>query len=114
MFYRNEWYDNREQILRGWGRRMPDLNAPILAGLLLCGIFGAAGQIIRAVVALGGSQTLTNAGANQQSLFNAAYFVVTLIIGFVAGLLAGLVALKTIAQPWATETALAAIEYKRF
>jgi hypothetical protein len=53
MFYRNEWYDNREQILRGWGRRMPDLNAPILTGLLLYGIFGAAGQIIRAVVALG-------------------------------------------------------------
>jgi putative chitinase len=91
------------------GRRMPDLNAPILTGLLLYGIFGAAGQIIRAVVALGGSQTLTNAGANQQSLFNAAYFVVTLIIGFVAGLLAGLVALKTIAQPWGTETALAAM-----
>jgi putative chitinase len=88
---------------------MPDLNAPILTGLLLYGIFGAAGQIIRAVVALGGSQKLTNAGANQQSLFNAAYFVVTLIIGFVAGLLAGLVAFETITQTMTVKIALAAM-----
>ena len=65
---------------------MPNLNAPILTGLLLYGLFGAAGQVVRAIVALGGSQTLTNSNANQQSLFNAAYFVVTLIVGFVAGL----------------------------
>jgi hypothetical protein len=77
---------------------MSDPNGPILIGFLLYGIFGAAGQIIRAVTALGGSQTLASGSANQQSLFNAAYFLVTLIIGFVAGLLAGLVAFDTITQ----------------
>jgi putative chitinase len=88
---------------------MSDLNAPILTGLLLYGLFGAAGQIIRSVVALGGSQALANGSANQQSLFNAAYFLVTLIIGFVAGLVAGLVAFDTITQTITIKTALAAM-----
>jgi putative chitinase len=88
---------------------MPDPNAPILTGLLLYGLFGAAGQIVRAIVALGGSQTLTNGNANQQSLFNAAYFVVTLIVGFVAGLVAGLAAFETVTQPITVKIALAAM-----
>jgi putative chitinase len=88
---------------------MPNLNAPILTGLLLYGLFGAAGQVVRAIVALGGSQTLTNSNANQQSLFNAAYFVVTLIVGFVAGLLAGLVAFDTVTQAITVKIALAAM-----
>jgi hypothetical protein len=88
---------------------MSDPNGPILIGFLLYGIFGAAGQIIRAVTALGGSQTLASGSANQQSLFNAAYFLVTLIIGFVAGLLAGLVAFDTITQTITIKTALAAM-----
>ena len=88
---------------------MPDPNAPILVGLLLYGLFGAAGQIVRAIVALGGSQALANGNANQQSLFNAAYFVVTLMVGFVAGLLAGLVAFDTITQAITVKIALAAM-----
>jgi putative chitinase len=88
---------------------MPDPNAPILIGLLLYGLFGAAGQIVRAIVALGGSQALASGNANQQSLFNAAYFVVTLIVGFVAGLLAGLVAFDTITQAITVKIALAAM-----
>ena len=60
-------------------------------------------------MALGGGQTLTNGGASQQSLFNAAYFVVTLIIGSVAGILAGLVAFDTITQVIIVKTALAAM-----
>ena len=86
-----------------------DLNAPILTALLLYGLFGAAGQIVRAVVALGGNQTLASGSANHQSLFNAAYFAVTLVIGFVAGLLAGLVGFDTITQKWAVKTALVAM-----
>ena len=54
-------------------------------------------------------QTLTNGGVNQQSLFSAAYFVVTLIIGFVAGLLAGLIAFETITQALTVKVALAAM-----
>ena len=73
-----------------------DQNGAILLGLLFYGLFGAAGQIVRAIVALGGSRTLADGNANQQSLFNAAYFVVTLIVGFVAGLLAALVAFDTL------------------
>ena len=56
-----------------------------------------------------GSQTLTNGGVNQQSLFSAAYFVVTLIIGFVAGLLAGLIGFETITQALTVKVALAAM-----
>jgi hypothetical protein len=88
---------------------MPDPNAAILTGLLLYGLFGAAGQIVRAIVALGGSHALANGNANQQSLFNAAYFVVTLIVGFVAGLLAGLVAFDTVTQAITVKIALAAM-----
>jgi putative chitinase len=88
---------------------MPDPNAPILVGLLLYGLFGAVGQLVRAVVALGGSQILANGRANQQSLFNAAYFVVTLIVGFVAGLLAGLTAFDTLTQAISVKIALAAM-----
>jgi putative chitinase len=88
---------------------MPDPNAAILTGLLLYGLFGAAGQIVRAIVALGGSKTLASGNANQQSLFNAAYFVVTLVVGFVAGLLAGLVSFDTLTQAITVKIALAAM-----
>lgn len=88
---------------------MTDQNAAILIGLLFYGLFGAAGQIVRAIVALGGGRTLAAGNANQQSLFNAAYFVVTLIVGFVAGLLAGLVSFDTLTQTFTVKIALAAM-----
>jgi len=88
---------------------MSDHNTQILIGLLFYGLFGGVGQIVRAVVALGGSKTVASGTANQQSLFNAAYFVVTLIVGFVAGLLAALVAFDTLTDPFSVKIALAAM-----
>jgi hypothetical protein len=37
---------------------MSDHNSQILIGLLFYGLFGGVGQIVRAIVALGGSKTL--------------------------------------------------------
>jgi putative chitinase len=88
---------------------MSDHNTQILIGLLLYGLFGGVGQIVRAIVALGGSKTLASGTANEQSLFNAAYFVVTLIVGFVAGLLAALVAFDKLTDPFEVRIALAAM-----
>jgi hypothetical protein len=58
------------------GRRMSDLNSPILTGFLLYGLFRGAGQIIRSVVALGGNQTLASGsadGSNGLIRFESAY-----------------------------------------
>jgi putative chitinase len=88
---------------------MSDYNTHILIGLLFYGLFGGVGQIVRAIVALGGSKTLGSGTANQQSLFNAAYFVVTLIVGFVAGLLAALVTFDTLTDPFKVKIALTAM-----
>src|SRR5215472_426089 len=63
--------------------------AQVLAILLLCGLMGLLGQGVRAVVGLKGA-TSSQGAPNQQSEFNAAYLFFSLMIGFLAGVLAGL------------------------
>lgn len=62
----------------------------ILGTLLLCGMMGLLGQGIRAAVGLKSAATLSaELPPTQQAQFNAAYFGVSLMIGFIAGILAG-------------------------
>jgi putative chitinase len=72
-------------------------NTQILSSLLLYGLLGLIGQGIRAIVGLGGGVNASSSAANQQSAFNAAYLLFTLMIGFIAGVLAGLAAFDQIA-----------------
>jgi predicted chitinase len=63
--------------------------ASVLALLLLYGLMGLVGQAARAAVGL---KTMTNSAEtapSQQTEFNAAYLLISLMIGFVAGVLAG-------------------------
>jgi len=61
----------------------------ILTSLILCGLMGLLGQGVRAAVGLKNSMGLPQA-ATQQATFSAAYFSLSLMIGFIAGVLAGL------------------------
>jgi hypothetical protein len=65
----------------------------VLSNLLLCGLMGLVGQGARAAVGL-----KSNAAnpPSQQSEFSAAYLLFSLMIGFIAGVLAGLPVLSTI------------------
>ena len=63
----------------------------ILTTLLLCGLMGLLGQGVRAAVGLKSSGKIPSAQAGQQTAFSAAYFVLSLMIGFIAGVLAGLI-----------------------
>ncbi len=65
-------------------------NNPILGTILLCGIMGLVGQGIRAAVGLKSTATLQAQGASQQTVFDTAYFTLSLMIGFIAGVLGGL------------------------
>jgi predicted chitinase len=63
--------------------------ASVLALLLLYGLMGLVGQAARAAVGL---KTMTNSAEtspSQQTEFNAAYLLISLMIGFVAGVVAG-------------------------
>ena len=63
--------------------------ASVLALLLLYGLMGLVGQAARAAVGL---KTMTNSAGtspSQQTEFNAAYLLISLMIGFVAGVVAG-------------------------
>jgi len=62
----------------------------MLVNLLLFGLMGLLGQGVRAAVGLKSAATLTAGIPTQQSQFNAAYFFLSLMIGFIAGILAGL------------------------
>ena len=65
-------------------------SANVLTILLLCGLMGLIGQGARAAVGL---KTMTASAASapdQQTEFNAAYLLISLMIGFIAGVLAGL------------------------
>jgi hypothetical protein len=62
----------------------------ILASLLLFGLMGLIGQGIRAVVGLKNSAAAQATNPTEQSAFNAAYLLVSLMIGFIAGVVAGL------------------------
>jgi predicted chitinase len=76
---------------------MPDTvdSGSVLVTLLLCGLMGMLGQGIRAAVGLKNATRLNAtplaaSGATQQASFNAAYFFLSMMIGFIAGVLAGL------------------------
>jgi hypothetical protein len=65
-------------------------NPELLGTIVLCGIMGLVGQGIRAAVGLKSAATLNASEAGQQTVFNAAYLFVSLMIGFITGVLAGL------------------------
>jgi predicted chitinase len=65
----------------------------VLAAFLLFGLLGLIGQGIRAVVGLKNAGALSSTTPTEQSVFSAAYLFVSLMIGFIAGVLAG-IALK--------------------
>jgi predicted chitinase len=72
-------------------------SAGLLATLLLCGLMGMLGQGVRAAVGLKSAAALDATTPGQQSEFNAAYFLISLMIGFIAGVLAGIgVGIKTV------------------
>src|SRR5260370_16995417 len=62
----------------------------VLVALLLSGLMGLLGQGVRAAVGLKSAATLSAGAPTQQSEFNAAYFGLSLMIGFIAGILAGI------------------------
>jgi predicted chitinase len=61
----------------------------LLALLLLYGLMGLVGQAARAAVGLKTMTTSAVTAPSQQTEFNAAYLLISLMIGFVAGVLAG-------------------------
>lgn len=63
--------------------------ATALAALLVCGVLGMLGQGVRAVAGLKNANSQGSTTPDQQSGFNAAYLVMSLMIGFIAGILAG-------------------------
>jgi predicted chitinase len=63
--------------------------AAVLALLLLYGLMGLVGQAARAAVGLKTMTSSAETAPNQQTEFNAAYLLISLMIGFVAGVLAG-------------------------
>lgn len=60
-----------------------------LTALLICGVLGMLGQGARAIVGIKNANAMTSTTPDQQSGFNAAYLVMSLMIGFIAGILAG-------------------------
>jgi hypothetical protein len=62
----------------------------ILATLLLWGLMGLIGQGVRAVVGLKNAAAAQSSNPTMQSSFNAAYLFVSLMIGFIAGVIAGI------------------------
>ena len=65
-------------------------SSEVLTTLLLCGFMGALGQGVRAAVGLKSAATLAAQNPSQQTEFDVAYFTLSLMIGFTAGILAGL------------------------
>ena len=61
-----------------------------LSAILLCGLMGVLGQGIRAVVGLKNAGALKSTTPTAESEFSAAYLVLSLMIGFIAGVLAGI------------------------
>jgi hypothetical protein len=62
-------------------------NNEVLGTIVLCGLMGLVGQGIRAAVGLKSSATLEAQGGTQQTVFDAAYFSLSLMVGFIAGVL---------------------------
>jgi predicted chitinase len=69
----------------------PVSSGQVLSALLLSGLMGVLGQGVRAAVGLKGSRSPSSGRPDQQTAFSAAYFALSLMIGFTAGVLAGLV-----------------------
>src|SRR5215472_5443774 len=65
-------------------------SSEVLTTLLLCGFMGALGQGVRAAVGLKSAATRAAQDPSQQTEFDVAYFTLSLMIGFTAGILAGL------------------------
>jgi hypothetical protein len=65
-------------------------SSEVLSTLILCGFMGALGQGVRAAVGLKSAATIAAQNPGQQTEFDAAYFTLSLMIGFTAGILAGL------------------------
>jgi putative chitinase len=88
----------------------------VLQALVISAIMGMIGQGIRAVVGLKSAATLAAQSGSQQSEFDAAYFFLSLMIGAVAGIIAGFglglkVLLDTLASDQKVLLALAASGY---
>jgi predicted chitinase len=64
--------------------------ASVMLALLLCGFLGVIGQGVRAVVGLKNSGALSSTTPSEQAVFSLAYLALSLMIGFIAGVLGGL------------------------
>ncbi len=62
----------------------------ILLALLLCGLLGVLGQGVRAIVGLKNAGSLNSTTPGEQAVFSLAYLALSLMIGFIAGVLAGI------------------------
>ena len=64
-------------------------SSDILVTLLLCGLMGMLGQGIRAAIGLKNALSAAPGSAARRNEFSPAYFATSLMIGFIAGALAG-------------------------
>jgi predicted chitinase len=62
----------------------------ILLALLLCGLLGVLGQGVRAIVGLKNAGALNSTTPSEQAEFSLAYLALSLMIGFIAGIIAGI------------------------
>ena len=68
---------------------MPTVSSVLLA-LLLCGLLGTLGQDVHAIVGLKNAGSLSSTTPTPQADFSLAYLVLSLMIRFIAGVLAGI------------------------
>jgi predicted chitinase len=81
-----------------------------LSALVLCGVVGMVGQGIRAVVGLRKAGYLQIEAGDSKQNFSASYLMVTLMIGFIAGSLSGLImGLDTFAGKLPSESLMALV-----
>src|SRR6516162_777273 len=64
--------------------------ADVIQALLLCGLLGVLGQGVRAIVGLKNAGALNSTTPSEQAEFSLAYLALSLMIGFIAGILAGI------------------------
>jgi len=88
----------------------------VLLALVLCGFLGLLGQGVRAIVGLKNAGSLNSTTPGEQAEFNLAYLALSLMIGFIAGVLAGIALnLQTIVTidpaDWKTLLGIAASGY---
>ena len=88
----------------------------VMLALLLCGFLGLLGQGVRAIVGLKNAGSLNSSTPSDQAEFSLAYLALSLMIGFIAGVLAGVALnLETIVtidpSDWKTLLGIAASGY---